>query len=182
MAVRQLLRMGHPLLRQKALPLLPEEITSAETQQLIGDMNDTMQANEGVGLAAPQIGVSKQIALVGTPRHNPRYPDAPDVDGQSFEILIAINPQVTVLDSTPFGLWEGCLSVPGLRGYVERPRQIRVEFFDEKGKKKALEAEDFTSTVFQHEIDHLYGFLYIDRVEDTSKISFLEEYQEFHAP
>lgn len=181
MAVREVLKMGHPTLRVKAGPVSAEEIQSREFKDLIQDMFETMQEEDGIGIAAPQIGVSKQVAIVGVPKDNPRYPDVPEGEEEDdFDILIVINPKVTVLDRTPSGFWEGCLSVPGLRGYVERPSKIKVEFTNPLGETEVLEVSGFGATVFQHELDHLDGVLYVDRVADTTKLSYMDEFMEFH--
>lgn len=182
MAVREVLKMGNPALRIKAKPVTPDEIKGQEFKELIQDMFETMEAEDGIGIAAPQIGVSKQVAIVGIPKDNPRYPDAPeeDEDENPFDILIVINPTITVVDETKSGFWEGCLSVPGLRGYVERPKVIKVEFTDLEGLNQVVEAKGFAATVFQHELDHLDGVLYVDRVEDKTKLAYIEEYMEFH--
>jgi len=186
MAVREVLRMGHPTLRVKASPVSKEEILSDEFKSLINDMFETMEAEEGIGIAAPQIGVSKQVAIVGVPKDNPRYPDAPEPeegdgeDENDFDVLVVINPTITVVDEEKMGFWEGCLSVPGLRGYVERPKKIKVEFTDLEGNSQTVEAKGFAATVFQHELDHLDGVLYVDRVEDIKKLSYIDEYLEYH--
>jgi peptide deformylase len=181
MAVREVLKMGHPTLRVKANPIPLEEIQSREFRNLIQDMFETMEKEEGIGIAAPQIGISKQVAIVGVPKDNPRYPETPESEeDDDFDILVVINPKVTVMDETPSGFWEGCLSVPGLRGYVERPSKIKVEFTDLEGEAQVMEVSGFGATVFQHELDHLDGVLYVDRVSDITKLSYMEEYLEFH--
>jgi len=174
MTVRKVIRMGHPVLREKSRPLSEEEILSSETQNFIKDLFDTMEKYEGIGIASPQVGVAWQLAIVGVPVDNPRYPDTPESD-----TYIVINPKVTILDKKKQGFWEGCLSVPGLRGYVERPRKIKVEFLDEKAQPQSLIVEDFIATVFQHELDHLNGKLYIDRIKDTKMLAYNEEFDEF---
>lgn len=177
MAVKKVVRMGHPVLRQQAQKLSPEEITSDETKQLVQDMLDTMEAEDGIGIAAPQIGVSKSIALVGVPAESDMYPEADETP-----LYVVINPEIKVLDEKPQGFWEGCLSVPGLRGYVERPSKVQVDFYNLAGEKESLVLEDFPATVFQHELDHLFGKLYVDHVKDTKQLMYTEEFVEFHAP
>lgn len=176
MATRRVLRMGNPLLRQKAEPIPLEEITSDDIKNLLKDMNETMNVNKGIGIAAPQIGVSKQVAIVGIPKGSDRYRYA-----KEFDLVTVINPVVTVLDETKQGYWEGCLSVPKLRGFVERPRKVRVEYYDIEAKKHSVEVEDFIATVFQHEIDHLHGIIYVDRVPPT-KLSYVDEYIKYIQP
>lgn len=181
MAVREVLKMGHPTLRVKAQPISQKEILSTEFKELVADMFETMEAEDGIGIAAPQIGVSKQVAIVGVPKDNPRYPEVEEEDPEvDFDILVVINPTITVIDDTKSGFWEGCLSVPGLRGYVERPSKIKVEFTDMEGNTQVQEASGFAATVFQHELDHLDGVLYVDHVEDKTKLAFIDEYLEFH--
>jgi peptide deformylase len=166
--------MGHPLLRMEAQNMSLDEILSPKTEELIADLKDSMKHYGGVGIAAPQIGVSKKIAILEVLDTNPRYKIE-----KVYPLTIFINPQITVLDPTSQGFWEGCLSVPGLRGYVERPRKIRIDFYDEKGLKQSLEAEGFVATVFQHELDHLWGKLYLDHIKDTKLLSYNEEFEEF---
>jgi len=176
MAVKKVIRMGHPVLRQTAAPLTDEEIRSSETKDLVQDLLETMAAEDGIGIAAPQIGVSKQVALVGVPEDSERYPDADETP-----LYVVINPKIKFLDETPQGFWEGCLSVPGLRGYVERPRKIQVDFKNLEGEDQSLVLEDFDATVFQHELDHLFGVLYVDRIKDSKQLMYTEEFVEFYA-
>ncbi|MBK22470.1 MAG: peptide deformylase [Halobacteriovorax sp.] len=176
MAVKKVIRMGHPVLRQTAAPLTDEEIGSPETKELVQDLLDTMAAEDGIGIAAPQIGISKQVALVGVPEDSERYPDA-----EETPLYVVINPKIKFLDETPQGFWEGCLSVPGLRGYVERPRKIQVDFKNLEGEEQTLVLEDFDATVFQHELDHLFGVLYVDRIKDSKQLMYTEEFVEFYA-
>ena len=130
----------------------------------------SLAAAGGIGLAAPQIGISKQLAVIKLTEESDRYPDMED-----SEAFIIFNPKITVLDKTEQGFWEGCLSVPGLRGFVERPRKIRVDFLDESAKPRSIEVEDFLATVFQHELDHLVGKLYVDRIKDITTLMFEDE-------
>ena len=130
----------------------------------------SLAAAGGIGLAAPQIGISKQLAVIKLTEESDRYPDMED--SEAFTIF---NPKITVLDKTEQGFWEGCLSVPGLRGFVERPRKIRVDFLDENAKPRSIEVEDFLATVFQHELDHLVGKLYVDRIKDITTLMFEDE-------
>ena len=162
--------MGNPLLREVAEDFSVEEIKNSETQLLLEDMWHSLAAAGGIGLAAPQIGISKQLAVIKLTEESDRYPDMED-----SEAFIIFNPKITVLDKTEQGFWEGCLSVPGLRGFVERPRKIRVDFLDESAKPRSIEAEDFLATVFQHELDHLVGKLYVDRIKDITTLMFEDE-------
>lgn len=175
MAVLDIIRMGHPTLRQAARPWPEETIGSEEFRELVADMRETMHAAGGIGLAAPQINRSFQVAVIEIDETPSRYGDV-----QAVPFGVYVNPVITVLDETEEGYWEGCLSIPGLMGYVERPQHIRVDYLDEAGEQQSLEAHGFLATVFQHEFDHLQGTLYIDRVKDTRLMAFEEEYRNFH--
>ncbi len=180
MAILKVARMGHPVLRQKNRLILPDEFGSEELGLLVDNMVETMEEYGGIGLAAPQVHESLQLALIGFDGENDRYPGMGDQD-----LLIVCNPKITVLDETLQTFWEGCLSVPGLRGKVSRPRKIRVDFQDFDGKKHSIEPEGFLATVFQHELDHLAGVLYIDRIEQgpgKTALAFQEEYDKHLAP
>jgi|ERR1700674_659201 peptide deformylase len=164
MAVKSVLRMGDPLLLQVASPVT--EFDTPELHALLIDMQDTMAALSGAGLAAPQIGVSKQVAIFGVGK-NPRYPDAEEVP---FTVLL--NPQITPLSDAMEEGWEGCLSVPGMRGLVPRYARIRYTGVDQYGKPIEREAEAFHARVVQHECDHLLGVLYPMRIRDMRKFGF----------
>ena len=170
MTVRKVIKMGNPLLREVAKEFTKDEILSGDMQDLITDMWDTMYAYDGIGLAAPQIGLSRQLAVIHLEEDSERYPDL--VESKKF---IIFNPSITVLDETKQEFWEGCLSVPGLRGPVSRPRKIKVDYLDENAKENSIELEDFLATVFQHELDHLFGKLFVDRMEDISLLAYEEE-------
>lgn len=179
MAIREVLKMGNPLLREFSQPVPENEMTGPELKALIADMFDTMEHEQGIGIAAPQIGVLKQVAIVGLPGGNPRYQEHEEEEAD-YEPLVVINPQIKPLTEEVDAHWEGCLSVPGLRGLVERPNKIQVEFFDPEGALHSLVAEGFVATIFQHEIDHLFGNLYVDRVKDPKNLSFNEEFEKYH--
>ncbi len=174
MAVRTILRMGHPILRQPAVPMTAEELGSPQTRQLIADMVETLQAYGGIGLAAPQIGVSKRLAIIAITGGPSRYGDIPPMP-----LTVFANPSIEVLPGPSAGYWEGCLSVPGLRGFVERPQHIRVRYQQLDGQSQELVLQGFLATVFQHEFDHLDGHLYLDRMQDMQKLMFEAEYQQF---
>ena len=192
MSIRKVARMGHPVLRVKARELTPEEILADDFEALLEDMVDTMEEYGGIGLAAPQIHESISVAIIDYADDHPRYSEqtadegAPNADGlKSMPLSVFINPKVTVLDSTEQAFWEGCLSVPEIRGLVYRPRKIRVDFLDREAKPQSIVAEGFLATVFQHELDHLDGTLFVDRIRyspGASPISFLEEYGRYHVP
>ncbi len=167
MSIRKIIKMGHPTLRLKAKPFTKKEIVSPQTKKLIKDMFLTMKKVGGIGLAAPQINVSKQLAIIEIPSESTRYPDA-----EKSQTYIIFNPKLKILSKKKQGFWEGCLSVPGLRGYVERPRKIQVNYLDELAKPQVLVVEDFLATVFQHELDHLFGELYVDKIKSTKFFSY----------
>lgn len=174
MAILKIARMGHPVLREPARDLTPEEIGSLETERLIQDMIETMEEYGGIGLAAPQVHQPLQLAIIEFGEQSARYP------GMGAQPLtVFINPRITVLDPQKQGFWEGCLSIPEIRGLVLRPRKVQVDFLDRNGQPQRLIAEDFLATVVQHELDHLAGKLFIDRVEDTTKLAFLEEHRKY---
>ncbi len=177
MAVRKIIRMGHPLLRQPARPLASDEIGSPALQALVADMIDTLHDYGGIGLAAPQIAEPIRLAIVELPGGPSRYGELPEVPLTAY-----INPEIEVLDPAPTGYWEGCLSVPGLRGYVARPQHIRVRALDLNGEPMETSFEGFPATVFQHEFDHLDGTLYVDRITDPTKLVFEEEYERYILP
>lgn len=166
-------RMGNPILRAVADRIDQELVMSGEFKTLLKDMEDSMRHYGGIGIAAPQLGIPKQIALIELLGVN-RY-------GQEINLPLSvfINPKIEYLDQELQGFWEGCLSVPGLRGYVKRPRKIKVIYMDETGEERELIAEGFLATVLQHELDHLQGILYVDRLETTKELSYQEEYDEF---
>ncbi|HEX4330561.1 MAG TPA: peptide deformylase [Usitatibacter sp.] len=167
MAVREVLRMGHPVLREKARPV--EDVGSPELRQLVMDMKETMASKNGAGLAAPQIGVSQRVVIFGV-EANPRYPDAEPVP---FTVLV--NPRLVMLTREVEEDWEGCLSVPGMRGVVPRYTKLRYTGFDENGAAIDRVAEGFHARVVQHECDHLDGILYPQRMTDLSKFGYNEE-------
>ena len=177
MAILKVARMGHPILREKARDLTMAEIQSPETSRLIEDMIETMHEYTGIGLAAPQVHRSLQLAIIEFEPDNDRYPDMGDQP-----LSVFINPKITVLDDQEQGFWEGCLSVPELRGLVHRPRKIRVDYLDRKGTSRTVEAEGFLATVFQHELDHLAGKLFVDRMKDMTKLAFVQEYDRYWTP
>ena len=158
MTVRRVLKMGDPLLFRVAEPV--QEFDNLELHALIADMFDTMAALNGAGLAAPQIGASKRVVIFGV-EANPRYPDA-----EPLPTTVLINPVIDVLTQQTEDGWEGCLSVPGMRGLVSRYTRLRYSGFDQYGKPLTREAHGFHARVVQHECDHLDGILYPMRLKD----------------
>jgi len=164
MAVRPVLRMGHPLLQQVAEPV--REFATQELFDLLEDMLDTMRSLNGAGLAAPQIGVPHRVVIFEVER-NPRYPRAEVVPR-----TVLINPELTLLGEAMEEDWEGCLSVPGLRGLVPRFRQLRYRGYDAYGRPLERTVEGFHARVVQHEVDHLDGILYPMRIRDLRNLGF----------
>jgi peptide deformylase len=173
MAVKEIIRMGHPTLRLPAEPYPIEKIGSDDCHELIADLRDTLAAAGGIGLAAPQINIPVQVAVVDIPAGPTRYGDL-----AAFPFSVYINPKLAVLDDSRAGYWEGCLSVPGLRGYVVRPQRVKIDFIDLDANEQSLIAEGFTATVFQHEFDHLASKLYIDHISDTRLPVFEDQFAE----
>lgn len=167
MAIRPILRLGDPVLRQRSMGVA--EVDTPEIHELVADMFATMEAADGAGLAAIQIGVPLRIMIFGF-EANARYPDV-----EPIPITVLINPEYTVLDEEKSGGWEGCLSVPGMRGFVRRYSRIRYSGVDQFGNRISREADEFHARVFQHEFDHLEGVLYPDLIDDPLKFGFHDE-------
>ena len=165
MAVRRVLKMGEPLLRAAAAPVtrFDEELAA-----LVADMDDTMRALNGAGIAAPQIGVSARVVIFEL-KDNPRYPHLTPVP-----YTVLVNPRITALGDEQEEGWEGCLSVPGMRGLVPRYRQLRYRGVDERGRPIEREVSGFHARVVQHEVDHLDGILFPQRVRDLRDFGFEE--------
>jgi len=168
MAILKVARLGHPILRQQAEPLTRSQVRSAEIQRLIDDMIETLHEYEGVGLAATQVHMPVRLALVEVPSGEGR---------EAVALTVLVNPNVTPLgDERVYG-WEGCLSLPDLRGVVPRQRRVRLEALDRQGRPFELEAEGFFARVIQHECDHLDGVTFVDRMDDLLSLSFLREFE-----
>jgi peptide deformylase len=164
--IRDVLRMGDPRLWHKSVPV--EIFGTSALATLLADMRDTMAHLNGAGLAAPQIGVGLRVVIFGVSA-NPRYPEVEEVPD-----TVLINPEITPLSEELEEGWEGCLSVPGMRGWVPRRRRLRYKGFDEKGSFFEREVEAFHARVVQHEVDHLDGVLYPMRIRDLTKFGFNE--------
>ncbi len=179
MSILKIARMGHPVLRAKARALHPSEIRSPKIQQLIDDMFETMKEYQGVGLAAPQVHEGLRLFVAGFP---PVVNDEDDEDREDDEdeedvpLMAVINPEIEVVTREVVEDWEGCLSIPDIRGRVPRARQITVRAYDRMGKKIEIQASGFTSRVIQHETDHLDGVLFFDRMKGFQSLTFLDEY------
>jgi peptide deformylase len=174
MAVQPVLRMGHPLLREVAAPVA--DFSNDELAALVADMHDTMRALYGAGIAAPQIGVSRRVVIFEV-AENPRYPQV-----TAIPYTVLINPIVSTLDAEEEEGWEGCLSVPGMRGLVPRARRVRYQGFDLHGSPIDRTVEGFHARVVQHEVDHLDGILYPQRVRDLRNFGFEEALGEIMTP
>jgi peptide deformylase len=173
MSILKVARMGHPVLRTRAKPLDPADIKSARIQQLIDDMFETMQEYQGVGLAAPQIHHGVRLFVAGfAPRDDE---DEEDEDG-GVPLMALINPEISVVGDDVQEDWEGCLSIPEVRGRVPRAREISVKAYDRKGRRIQMTARGFTARVIQHETDHLDGVLFLDRMESLETLTFLDEF------
>jgi len=169
-------RLGFPTIRTVAAPVAIDQIKSHDFQKLIDDMVETMHEYSGVGLAAPQVHLPIQLAVLQVENH-PRYPEMPSVP-----LTVLINPEVTILDSTLIDEFEGCLSIPDLRGRVPRFKELRVTALDRNAEPLDLVATDFHARVIQHETDHLKGEVYLDRMPDLRSLGFLQEWQRFMLP
>jgi peptide deformylase len=175
MAILKVAHMGHPVLRAKARTLEASEIRSTGVQQLIDDMFETMTEYQGVGLAAPQVHESLRLFVAGFPG------DAGDDDEEEQDVppVALINPEITIIGREVTEDWEGCLSIPDIRGRVPRARQIVVRAYDRSGKRMEIKASGFTARVIQHETDHLDGVLFFDRMTSFESLTFLEEFSRY---
>lgn len=171
MAILKVARMGHPVLRARARPIDPGQIASPRIQQLIDDMFETMHEYQGVGLAAPQVHESLRVFVAGF---------APDEDDEESSrgvpLMALINPEITPVGEEMVEDWEGCLSIPDIRGRVPRARRISVRAYDRRGKRIEVKASGFTARVIQHETDHLDGVLFFDRMKSFQTLTFLDEF------
>ena len=171
--IQPICRMGNPILRKVAAEVKTESIRSDSFAQLIQDLKDSMKHYGGIGIAAPQIGIAQQVCVIelnGINRYSQEI---------NLPFTVFINPRIEILSEEQKGYWEGCLSVPGLRGYVERPQHIRVNYLNDKSEPVQMEAQGFLATVIQHELDHLFGTLYIDRIKDPTLLAYQEEFDQF---
>jgi len=168
--LRKIIQLGNPILRSKAAVI--ENIQDEQIQKLIEDLLRTVADSNGVGIAAPQIAEQKRLFIVAS-RPNPRYPNAPEMEPTAM-----INPKITAHSNEIAKSWEGCLSIPGIRGLVPRYQAIEVEYIDGDGKLHKQEFTDFVARIFQHEYDHFEGIVFLDRVETTFDIMTEQEYQQ----
>jgi peptide deformylase len=174
MSVLAIRELGDPVLREAAREVSREELASAETQALIDSMIETMRDANGAGLAAPQVGVSVRIAVAEVRSGNPRYPYKPPIP-----LTVIVNPVLELVDRETFATNEGCLSMPNLRGDLERFVNVRVYYLDRDGEPHTEVKRGLTAGTFQHEIDHLDGRLFVDRMTDLSTLSTWEQFDRF---
>ena len=168
LSILKIARMGHPLLRQRTVPLSPAELSGLEIQKLIDDMFETMREYEGVGLAAPQVHHSVRLFVAGV-----------DESDSSFLPIVMVNPEIEAIGGAGDEDWEGCLSIPDVRGKVPRSEEIRVRSLDRHGKSQKMTASGFPARVIQHETDHLDGILFLDRMSSFESLTFLDEYSRY---
>jgi peptide deformylase len=178
MAILKVARMGHPVLRARAKAVPPSEIKSPGVQQLIDDMFDTMREYSGIGLAAPQVHESVRLFVAGV-----RDGDVPEVldDDTEMPFVALINPELTLVGPPTEPGWEGCLSIPDIRGRVPRADEVQVAAYDRTGRKVTLVARGLPSRVIQHEYDHLEGILFFDRMTTYESLTFMDEYRRYWA-
>lgn len=176
MAILKVSRMGHPVLRTKAHPIPPKTITSPDIQRLIDDMFDTMSEYSGIGLAAPQVHEDLRLFVAGT-RTKPLGATIGNDD--EMPLMALINPELTLVGEPVELGWEGCLSIPDIRGRVPRAPEVRVKAYDRTGRQIQFTATGFPARVIQHENDHLDGVLFFDRMTSLESLTFLEEYDRY---
>jgi peptide deformylase len=174
MALLKIARMGHPVLREIAQPIADTEIHTLIFQTFIDDMIDTMRESDGVGLAAPQVYASKRLVIVEVKGAHPRYPDQPSVP-----LTVLINPQIVSHSQELEEDWEGCLSIPDLRGRVPRWKSLKVRAMNRAGSTIEFGADGFFARVIQHELDHLDGLMFLERMSDFKTLTHLREFQKF---
>ena len=172
MSILKIARMGHPVLRTRARKVEPPDIKSPAFQKLIDDMIETMEEYHGIGLAAPQVHESVRLVLVG-------IEDGRDGEDAALRVIPVINPEITPVGSEVAEDWEGCLSVPDLRGRVPRAVEVRLRGLDRKGGRLDLGLRDFPARVAQHEVDHLDGILFVHRMRSLDTLTFLEEFGKY---
>ena len=172
MSILKVSRMGHPVLRQRARKIPVDQVQNPDLQQLVEHMVDTMIDYEGIGLAAPQVFQPLRAIVAG-------LPDADPDDEEAIPLTVLFNPEFTAMSEKMVNGWEGCLSIPEIRGVVPRAAAVEVRGLDGEGRPVELAAEGFFARVLQHEIDHLDGVLFLDRMEDLQTLTFVEEYQRY---
>ncbi|MCH7752342.1 MAG: peptide deformylase [Planctomycetes bacterium] len=173
MAKLKVAELGNPVLRKRATKVDARDVSTSEIQTLIDDLIETMHEYEGAGLAAPQVHSSRRVVVFEV-KNNSRYPEAPNIP-----LTIAINPEIEVLTREKLGMWEGCLSVPGIRGYVERPSKLKLKALDRNGEVYEQVLDGFSAVVIQHECDHLRGKVYLDRMKNLLTLTHSKEFDRY---
>lgn len=176
MAILKVARMGHPVLRARALSIPPSEIASPRVQRLIDDLFETMREYAGIGLAAPQVHESVRLFVAGL-RAAPAAGEV--LEDAEMPMVTMINPEVTLVGEPTTEGWEGCLSIPDIRGLVPRAHEIRVHAYDRTGRRVSMTARGLPARVIQHETDHLDGVLFFDRMDSFESLAFMDEYRRF---
>ena len=174
MAVLDIVRIGEPVLRLMADPVGADELATPGFQRFLDDLVETMRAANGAGLAAPQVGVARRVFCVEV-RDNPRYPYKPDL-----ELRVLVNPELRMLSDETFMSYEGCLSIPDLRGLLPRALEVEVAYTDREGNRVVEEVRGLSAGTFQHEQDHLDGILFVDRVDDTRTLTTWDGFRRWH--
>jgi len=172
MSILKVARMGHPVLRAHAQAIDPADIKSPRIQQLIDDMLETMNDYHGVGLAAPQVHEGVRLFVAG-------FAKGREDDDAHVPLMVLINPEITPLTDEIDEDWEGCLSIPEIRGKVPRAKEIEVKAYDRRGRRISIHARGFTARVIQHETDHLDGVLFFDRMRSLETLTYLEEFNRY---
>jgi len=175
MAIRKIATLGDPVLRVPARDLTVDELKSPKWQSFIDDLIETMQDADGAGLAAPQVFESVRIAVIEVKGNNPRYPYKPPI-----ALTVIVNPKITAVGNETFDNYEGCLSVPDMRGLLKRHAHIRVQYLDREGRAHDVEKKGVTAGTFQHECDHLDGKIFVDHVTDPSTFSTWKNWERHH--
>ena len=176
MAILKVSRLGHPVLRTAASPIEPASIKTPAVQRLIDDMFDTMREYSGIGLAAPQVHESVRVFVAGI---RPRPIGAEIAEDEDMPLMALVNPEITLVGAANELGWEGCLSIPDIRGRVPRAPVVKVKAFDRTGQAIAFTAKGFAARVIQHEHDHLDGILFFDRMKSFESLAYLEEYDRY---
>jgi peptide deformylase len=174
MTIRKIATIGHPVLRERSRELTREELARPETQRFIDDLIETMRDANGAGLAAPQVYEPIRVVAVEV-KKNPRYPYKPDIP-----LTVLVNPVLEPLTDETFDNYEGCLSVPNLRGVVARFTQVRLRAWDREGREVEQVVKGLSAGTFQHECDHLDGLIFVDRVKDTRTLTTWTDFERFH--
>ena len=174
MALLKIARLGNPKIRHGAKLVSLDELQSPDIQKFIQDLVETMRDAHGVGIAAPQVHVSKQVIAVEVSPDNPRYPNQ-----SAIPLVVLVNPKIVQYVQEMENGWEGCLSVPDLRGRVPRWTRVKVQALDRHGQELEFDAQGFYARVIQHEVDHLQGQVFLDRLSDLSTLTYLREYEQY---